>query len=42
MLVDITTRGHDDDFERCWREASEQLGQFGLKLRPEKTRLIDG
>ena len=29
------------DAERFWREVSERLGQFGLKLHPEKTRLIE-
>lgn len=29
------------DAERFWRDVSERLGQFGLKLHPEKTRLIE-
>ena len=30
-----------DDAERFQRAAVERLGQFGLKLRPDKTRLIE-
>lgn len=30
-----------DDAERFWRAVAERLGQFGLKLHPEKTRLIE-
>ena len=30
-----------DDAERFWRAVQERLGQFGLKLHPEKTRLIE-
>jgi RNA-directed DNA polymerase len=30
-----------DDAERFQRAADERLGQFGLKLHPEKTRLIE-
>lgn len=30
-----------DDAERFQRAAAERLGQFGLKLHPEKTRLIE-
>ena len=30
-----------DDAERLQRAAVERLGQFGLKLRPDKTRLIE-
>ncbi len=30
-----------DDAERFKRAAAERLGQFGLKLHPEKTRLIE-
>jgi hypothetical protein len=30
-----------DDAERFWRAASERLGQFGLKLHADKTRLIE-
>ena len=30
-----------DDAERFQRAAAERLGQFGLKLRPDKTRLIE-
>ena len=29
------------DSQRFWREVSERLGQFGLKLHPETTRLIE-
>jgi len=29
------------DAERFWREVQDRLGQFGLKLHPEKTRLIE-
>ena len=29
------------DAERFWREVSERLGEFGLKMHPEKTRLIE-
>jgi len=32
---------HRDDAERFWRAVSERLGQFGLKLHPDKTRLIE-
>jgi group II intron reverse transcriptase/maturase len=30
-----------DDAERFWRAVEERLGQFGLKLHPDKTRLIE-
>ena len=30
-----------DDAERFWRAVAERLGQFGLKLHPDKTRLIE-
>ena len=30
-----------DDAERFWRAVQERLGQFGLKLPPDKTRLIE-
>jgi group II intron reverse transcriptase/maturase len=30
-----------DDAVRFWRAVSERLGQFGLKLHPDKTRLIE-
>jgi group II intron reverse transcriptase/maturase len=32
---------HRDDAERFWRAVKERLGQFGLKLHPDKTRLIE-
>jgi hypothetical protein len=32
---------HRDDAERFWRAVVERLGQFGLKLHPDKTRLIE-
>ena len=32
---------HRDDAERFQRAVAERLGQFGLKLHPEKTRLIE-
>ncbi|MGH8790912.1 MAG: group II intron reverse transcriptase/maturase [Cupriavidus necator] len=32
---------HRDDAERFKRAVQERLGQFGLKLHPEKTRLIE-
>jgi RNA-directed DNA polymerase len=32
---------HRDDAERFQRAVEERLGQFGLKLHPEKTRLIE-
>jgi RNA-directed DNA polymerase len=32
---------HRDDAERFKRAVEERLGQFGLKLHPEKTRLIE-
>ncbi len=32
---------YQDDAERFWRAVSERLGQFGLKLHPDKTRLIE-
>jgi RNA-directed DNA polymerase len=30
-----------DDAERFWRAVEDRLGQFGLKLHPDKTRLIE-
>jgi RNA-directed DNA polymerase len=30
-----------DDAERFWRAVSERLGQFGLKLHSDKTRLVE-
>lgn len=30
-----------DDAERFWHAAAERLGRFGLKLHPDKTRLIE-
>ena len=30
-----------DDAVRFWRAVAERLGQFGLKLHPDKTRLIE-
>jgi retron-type reverse transcriptase len=30
-----------NDAERFWREVGQRLGRFGLKLHPEKTRLIE-
>jgi group II intron reverse transcriptase/maturase len=32
---------HRDDAERFQRAVAERLGQFGLKLHPDKTRLIE-
>jgi len=32
---------HRDAAERFWRAVVERLGQFGLKLHPDKTRLIE-
>jgi hypothetical protein len=34
-------RGHDDDFERCWREDSEQLGQCVAEATPKVPLISD-